>query len=91
MLRLCAKAGLAKLGVVAIGGTKMAADASLKTNRTRETIAARAAKIVVQYEHDIQRQQRQTVAHPSGGKGQPKLPMRHRPLEHPGCSLTSRH
>ncbi len=35
VLMLCAEAGLAKVGVVAIDGTKIAADASLKVNRTR--------------------------------------------------------
>ena len=38
VLVLCAEAGLAKVGVVAIDGTKIAADASLKANRTRSQI-----------------------------------------------------
>lgn len=38
VLMLCAEAGLAKVGVVAIDGTKIAADASLKANRTRAQI-----------------------------------------------------
>jgi transposase len=37
---LCAEAGLVDAGVVAIDGTKMAADASFFANRTREQLAA---------------------------------------------------
>ena len=40
ILRLCASAGLVKVGVVAIDGTKMAANASLAANRTAEAIEA---------------------------------------------------
>lgn len=40
ILRLCADAGLVKVGVVAIDGTKMAANASLAANRTAEAIQA---------------------------------------------------
>src|SRR3954454_18787503 len=38
ILRLCREAGLVKVGVVALDGTKMAADAALDANRTYETI-----------------------------------------------------
>src|SRR5579859_5641516 len=34
VLRLCAKAGLVSVGTIAIDGTKMAGDASLKANRS---------------------------------------------------------
>jgi transposase len=44
-LSLCAKAGLGKLGVVAIDGTKLAANASLKANRTRGQVEAEVAKM----------------------------------------------
>ncbi len=37
-LRLCAKAGMATVGLVALDGTKMAANASMSANRTKETI-----------------------------------------------------
>ena len=37
-LRLCAKAGMTTVGLVALDGTKMAADASMSANRTKETI-----------------------------------------------------
>ena len=36
ILRLCAEAGLVRLGVVALDGTKMRADAALSSNRTAE-------------------------------------------------------
>jgi transposase len=39
-LRLCARAGMASVGLVALDGTKMAAAASKAANRTRETIEA---------------------------------------------------
>lgn len=38
ILRLCKEAGLVKVGLVAIDGTKMGADAALEANRTYETI-----------------------------------------------------
>src|SRR3954447_23011947 len=38
ILRLCKEAGLVRVGVVAIDGAKMAADAALEANRTYESI-----------------------------------------------------
>jgi len=38
VLRLCAKAGLVKVGIVALDGTKIKANASLSSNRTYESI-----------------------------------------------------
>lgn len=38
VLVVCAEAGLSTVGVVAVDGTKMGCDASLKANRTRESI-----------------------------------------------------
>jgi transposase len=38
ILRLCREAGLVKVGLVALDGTKIAADAALEANRTYETI-----------------------------------------------------
>src|SRR5512135_680914 len=38
ILRLCKGAGLVKVGIVALDGTKMAADAALEANRTYESI-----------------------------------------------------
>jgi hypothetical protein len=40
ILRLCKAAGLVKVGIVALDGTKMAADAALEANRTYEAIRA---------------------------------------------------
>jgi transposase len=40
ILRLCREAGLVKVGLVALDGTKMAADAALEANRTHESIRA---------------------------------------------------
>jgi transposase len=40
ILRLCKEAGLVKVGVVALDGTKMAADAALEANRSYEAIRA---------------------------------------------------
>jgi len=45
VLRLCAAAGLVSVGTIAIDGTKMAADASLKANRSREAIEAELARL----------------------------------------------
>jgi transposase len=39
-LRLCAKAGMASVGLVALDGTKMAANASMQANRGKDTIDA---------------------------------------------------
>jgi len=38
VLRLCAEAGMVKVGVVALDGTKMKANASLEANRTYSSI-----------------------------------------------------
>jgi transposase len=47
-LRLCVAAGLGKVGVVAIDGTKMAAAAALSANRTNDAIAAEARRIMAE-------------------------------------------
>ncbi|MDA8040228.1 MAG: transposase [Actinomycetota bacterium] len=44
-LRLCQRAGMAKVGLVALDGTKMAANASMQANRTKETIDQEVEKI----------------------------------------------
>ncbi len=44
-LRLCAKAGMTKLGVVALDGTKIAAAASLRANRAKEAVDAAVDKM----------------------------------------------
>jgi len=45
-LRVCAAAGLADLSVVALDGTKIAADAALARNRDREWIGREVAKLM---------------------------------------------
>ena len=45
-LRLCSQAGLADLSVVALDGTKVAADASLSQNRDREWIEREVCKLI---------------------------------------------
>jgi transposase len=46
VLGLCARAGMVRVGVVAIDSTKLAADASLGANRTFEGLRAEARRIV---------------------------------------------
>jgi len=48
VLALCAKAGLASLGTIAIDGTKIAADAALGANRPEASIAAEVEAILAQ-------------------------------------------
>jgi transposase len=54
ILRLCAEAGLVKVGVVALDGTKIAANAALAANRTHEglekEIAREVAKMLAEAE-----------------------------------------
>ncbi len=45
VLELCQRAGMVKLGVVAVDGTKMAANASAKANRTRRQVEDEVAQI----------------------------------------------
>ncbi len=47
-LALCARAGLVEVGVVAVDGTKMGADASMAANRTAEQVAAMFAEAEAQ-------------------------------------------
>jgi transposase len=44
-LRLCAKAGMASVGLVALDGTKMAANASMQANRSKDTLDAEVEKM----------------------------------------------
>jgi transposase len=48
VLRLCAEAGLVKVGIVALDGTKIKADAALAANRTVETIAAEVTRMLTE-------------------------------------------
>ena len=47
-LRRCAKAGLVKVGLVALDGTKIQANAALASDRTVETIAAEVSRMVAE-------------------------------------------
>ena len=49
-LRLCAEAGLVRLGVVALDGTKMGASASLDANRTMEALDKQIAAMIEEAE-----------------------------------------
>ena len=46
VLKLCKKADMVKLGVVALDGTKMAGNASLAANRTNEALTEEVKKIL---------------------------------------------
>ena len=48
VLRLCAKAGLGRVGVVAVDGTKIAASASPEANRDEDWLRTEAARIVAE-------------------------------------------
>jgi transposase len=50
VLALCARVGLVKVGVVAVDGTKLAADASLAANRTKEQLEAQVAALFAEAE-----------------------------------------
>jgi Transposase domain (DUF772) len=50
-LRLCAAAGMVRVGTVALDGTKLAADASDKANRTHDKLEAEVAEILRQAAH----------------------------------------
>jgi transposase len=52
ILRLCREAGLVKVGLVALDGTKMAADAALEANRTYESIRAEVETMLEQAESE---------------------------------------
>ena len=48
VLRLCARAGLGRVGVVAVDGTKIAANAARDANRDEDWLRAAAARIVAE-------------------------------------------
>ena len=50
VLEMCAAAGLVNVGVVAVDGTKFAADASLRANRTRANIEAEIRTMLTEAE-----------------------------------------
>jgi transposase len=48
VLRLCAEAGLVRIGTVALDGTKISANASLRANRSKGSIEAEVAAILAE-------------------------------------------
>jgi transposase len=50
VLRLCGRAGLGRVGTVAVDGTKIAADASMAASRTEEGLRAEAARMIAEAE-----------------------------------------
>jgi len=48
VLRLCAEAGLLKVGIVALDGTKIKANAALASNRTVETITVEVSRMLTE-------------------------------------------
>jgi transposase len=50
VLALCQRAGLVRVGVVALDGTKLAANASLRANRTQQALAEEVARILAEAE-----------------------------------------
>ena len=48
VLRLCGEAGLVKVGIVALDGTKIKANAALASNRTVETITAEVSRMLTE-------------------------------------------
>lgn len=50
VLRLCAEAGLVKLGLVAVDGTKIKANAAMEANRSRKELAELVEKMLIEAE-----------------------------------------
>ena len=61
VLRLCREAGLVKLGLVALDGTKVQGNASLEANRTIASIEAEIAQILTEAETTDAREDSQTA------------------------------
>jgi transposase len=59
VLRLCREAGLVRLGLVALDGTKVAGNASLEANRTAGSIDAEVAKMLAEAETTDAKEDRQ--------------------------------
>jgi hypothetical protein len=68
-LRLCAAAGMVRVGTVALDGTKLAANAAERANRTHEKLQREVAEILRQAAEADQREDR---AH--GDAGGDELP-----------------
>ena len=71
-LKLCAAAGMVKVGTVALDGTKLAANAADKANRTQERLEAEVAEILRQAAETDQREDEQ-LGHACGDELPPAL------------------
>jgi transposase len=72
VLMLCAEAGLATVGVVAVDGTRIAADASRKKNRRREWIEGEVARMFGEAD-DVDRDQDDSFGDGRGDEPPPVL------------------
>jgi transposase len=68
MLRLCREAGLGNLGIIAVDGTKIAANAALAANRTREGLEKEVQKILKEAEAIDAREDRKYGSNRSGNE-----------------------
>jgi transposase len=73
VLRLCKEAGLAKVGVLAIDGTKVKANASLDANRTHEGLTKEIARILDEAEKVDAEEDRRCGADRRGDELPPEL------------------
>src|SRR3712207_1639151 len=76
VLDLCRAAGLIRLGLVALDGTKVKANAALDTNRTASAIAEQVSRMLAEAEATDAREDRQFGAG-AGGPAMPKGLSRH--------------
>jgi transposase len=66
VLELCREAGLVRLGLVALDGTKVRANAALEANRTAATIAEQIARMLAEAEAKDASEDRQSAARQGG-------------------------
>jgi transposase len=66
VLRLCAEAGVVKVGVVALDGTKIQASAALASNRTADTIAAEVSRMLTEAQATDEAEDRRYGPEPRG-------------------------
>src|SRR5215210_117328 len=76
LLALCREAGLIRLGLVALDGTKVKANAALDANRTASTIEEQVGRMLAEAEATDAREDRQFGAG-AGGPAMPKGLSRH--------------
>jgi transposase len=74
-LELCAAAGMVRVGMVALDGTKVAANAADKANRTRDQLTDEVAQILRQAAETDTREDAST-ARPAGTSSPPRSPAR---------------